>query len=216
MSTTAVAPLVVDLATLTPEALLSVKSQLRPEIEDTVRSEMRTTFELEIVKFKDDLNRQNAEVVKHSVDKWEAEEAKKREPLKPEQIQLMLDKEYATFKLKLEKDGEMIEFTLRELPQFYEKKFFKLVKDTLKDAVAEMGGAQFKLVDGDVLTQITSLMDVFEPALDVMAQGCVICLNPRGTLTWLDVAWIKENLSSERIYSILLAQVEVNRLRPRF
>ena len=148
MSTTAVAPLVVDLATLTPEALLSIKSQVRPEVEDAVRSEMRTTFELEIVKFKDDLTRQNAEIVKRSVDKWEAEEAKKREPLKPEQIQLMLDKEYATFSLKLDKDGEKIEFTLRELPQFYEKKFFKLVKDTLKDAVAEMGGAQFKLEIG--------------------------------------------------------------------
>src|ERR1039458_9342171 len=128
MSTTAVAPFISDLAAFTPEALVSLKNLVRPEVEDAVRSEMRTTFELEIVKFKDDLTRQNAAVVKQSVDRWEAEEAKKREPLKPEQIQLMLDKEYAIFKLKLDKDGEMVEFTLRELPQFYEKKFFKIVK----------------------------------------------------------------------------------------
>ena len=76
--------------------------------------------------------------------------------------------------------------------------------------------SQFKLVDGDLLTQIKSLMDVFEPALDAMAEGCVICLNPKGTLAWLDVAWVRENIASDRQYNILLAQVELNKLRDFF
>jgi hypothetical protein len=49
-----------------------------------------------------------------------------------------------------------------------------------------------------------------------MAEGCVICLNPKGTLAWLDVKWVKDNVSSERIYNILLAQVELNKLRDFF
>lgn len=192
------------------------REKIRQELKGELELQMRQHFEQQLARTTDDLRAQQTIAIKTAVEMWQKKEAEKMAPLSPEAIQQMLDKEYVEFKLKLPKDGKPVAFTLRELPLFYEKKFFKIAKTTLADAVAELGGASFKLTDDDVFGQIVGLMDVFEPVFDVMCACCVICLNHDGELKWLDDEWVGKNLTSYRIMSIIQAQTELNKLRDFF
>lgn len=192
------------------------QEKIRQEIRSELEPEMRQHFEQQLARTKDDLQVQQREAIKTAVEQWQKKEAEKMAPMSPESIQKMLDQEYAEFKLTLPNDGKKVNFILRELPLFYEKKFFKIAKETLADAVAELGGASFKLTDDDVFAQITGLMDVFEPVFDVMCECCVICLNHDGKLEWLNADWVGKNMTSYRIMSVIQAQTELNKLRDFF
>lgn len=200
----------------------SIKLQLRSELEPQIREEFKKKFEVDIALFKDDLRKNNDEMLREAVQKFEEEERKKRIPLSADELQKLLSKEYVTFKVKLQKDNDTIDFILKELPQSVERELYSIAKNSLASASQEFSGFNLRTFEGDVLQKILGMMELFQPLQDILAKCCVLCLDPpRGENKvkkheWLTEAWVIENLSNYRITTIVLAQVEVNKMRDFF
>lgn len=206
MSTTAI------LADISPEQLTSIQAQVRSELEPKLREENA----IELAKFKDTLRQQNDEAIREAIKNFEENERKNRKPLTTDELQVLLSQEYSTFKVVINERGTSREFTLVELPQEIERKFAKIAKNALGDLIKEFGAIDFKSMQGDMAEKLLSLMNLYDPIQDLMAKCCVICLNPWDEDKDITEDWVKRNLANNRILNILLAQVEVNKMRDFF
>lgn len=142
----------------------------------------------------------------------------KMAPPKPEDIQKLLDQEILEFNIDLPgKNGsEKKTFVIRELPQKVEKKIIKVAKTKLVPIAQELSSLTMNLLEGDAAKKIIDLMNAFEPVLDVVTEVCAIVLNPYGDEKDIDVDWVQEHLSTQKIGTIVMAQFECNRLRDFF
>jgi hypothetical protein len=203
-----------------PETTAENPSVIDPKnIELQLRAELEKKNAIDIAKFKDKMRQDNDESLSKAIKDFYEEEKKKRQPLTREQLESLLSAEYVEFTVKVPKDdGTNLSFTLKELPQKFEKEFYKIAKETLLDLVQEYNGKDLKMADGDIAEKIMSLMQVFEPVFDTMVKACVMCLNPykKDEYKFVDDEWVRNNLTSFRIYTIVLAQTEVNKLRDFF
>lgn len=213
----------VSLSDIPAEQLSVLKQQVQSELEPILKEELKQKNTVEIAKFKDELRQEMDAAFGKEIKKFREEEQKKKKPLTQEEIQALLTKEYITFDVKLQdEEGKSHTFTLRELPQGIELELYKGAKNITAKIVKEANQISFKVVDNDLFQNILSLMDVFEPVQDFLAEACSICLNPpRGNpptkkLEWLTPNWVKFNLSNYRIAVIITAQVEVSKMRDFF
>lgn len=189
------------------------------EVESDVEAKYRLKFLDEVEKFKTQLNEQN----KIAMEKTIVEFRKKMEPPTKEDIQLLLDQDYIDFHIKIPYKGKQKgaktvqrDFVIRELPQAIEKKFFSRVKDKLVPLAEEVANITLNLAGGDAARKIVSILDSFEPLLDVLAYAATLALNPYGEEEGIDEEWVRENISSTRIMQIVTAQGEANRMRDFF
>lgn len=201
--------------------LEELKKQVPTEVLSALETELRKVDAIERTKDLAKLKEENTIALTKAVESKFDDFKKSQEPLKPEEIQQMLSQDYVTFKVKVPWLGEgdteaEKEFTIRELPQSAEKKFYQTAKKELLNKVSELAALDFKVIDGDVMQQITGLMEIFEPVFDVLADACVISLNPRGKDSRVDRKWVQDNLTSYRILAVVNAQIEVNKLRDFF
>ena len=202
-----------ELSAVQREELLKVARQ---EIEPSIRSEIESANKVAMAKLFDEMRQNNDVKIQQAISDWRKKQQEDAKPLTTEQIQTMLSKEYVTFKVKLWYEDVEKEFVIRELPQSCEIRLLLKIKKLLSEGIQKLGGASFKLAEGDILVKLNALMELFEPSLNVLSECVVICLDPKGKYEWLTSEWVSANLTNDRILSILQAQVEVNRLRDFF
>ena len=61
-----------------------------------------------------------------------------------------------------------------------------------------------------------AFLELFDESFDMLADAVVMCLNPFGRKKLVDRDWVQNNIGSDRQWSIVTAQIEVNRLRDFF
>jgi len=209
----------ITLEQLSPEALATIEEQLRPVVYEKatkdVLARLKEDNELRMAKVIDDLYQENEKRIQDNIKQWEEAEAKRRKPITGEELQQLLSQKYATFTVKIWSDGKEMEFVLRELPKYYEEMFYGKVKVVLKDAMEKLGGENLRSPSENTWDKIVGLMDLFEPAFNLMAECCAICLSPMDS-SEINAEWVSKNLSSYRIVNIIKAQVELNKLRDFF
>lgn len=181
--------------------------------------EIQTRCEAEITKrvgdIGDQLRKSNSKMIEDTLDVIR----KQYGPPSTEQIQQLLNQEYLEFTVKVPwpgEEGAKHDFVIRELPQSIEKKFFKQIREHLLPRAKDIAALSFELVDGKTEDKIKSLLAAFEPAFDILADGVVLVLNPQGKEAEITRAWVQENVSSARMWSILEAQMMANRMRDFF
>lgn len=145
-------------------------------------------------------------------EKWKAEQ----QPPTPVEIQQMLSQEYVEFQLPLMVGTEKRTFTIRELPQKIERRFYRQFKDQIKEYGPKIAAFTQANMGASFDNQVVAFMDTFDNAFDIIADGVVLVLNPFEKDKEITREWVQENISSSRMWNILQAQIKVNRLRDFF
>lgn len=199
------------------EELTQLKLNLRKEIEPEIRRELKEINDVELAKFKDAMRIENDKTIHEAIVKFEEEERKKRKPLTPEELKILLNQEYVEFPVTLWIEGNKRDFVIREVPGDVEDKFYKIAKNTLSRMLQEYGGMNLKVAAGeDILDKVVGLMDLYEPVQKALAECCAICLDPFAKDNEINSEWVTGNISNGRVLNILLAQVEANKMRDFF
>lgn len=147
-------------------------------------------------------------------EKWKAEQ----KPPTLEDIQLMCSQEYVTLKVKLyDIDKETYrDFTLRELPQSVERRFYRQFRERFKEYGPQIN-AFVQATAGDPEKMIDTFLDSFDNSFDLIAEGVAIVLKASGKENSdIDTEWVQNNVSSSRCWNIVRAQFEIQRLRDFF
>lgn len=212
-----------------PTAVEPVGAQTEQELERKIRSEVRAEerkifeerFEAWKAKELADLEEKQNQSITEELKKIYQKIQDEQKPLTKETIQTLVDQEYAEIPIKIpviSEDGssKTETFILRELPQAIERKFYRQFKDRVKNKGSELAAFSQKAKDESFEKQIVSFLETFDGAFDILVDAVVLILNPFGKRADINAEWVANNISSNRAYSIILAQVEVNRLRDFF
>jgi hypothetical protein len=201
---------------------LSLAELADPELVKSIRAELQTSMRVELEnnltdrmdKFTKELTERNETVVNEELEKIRA----LSKPMTPEDIQVLLSQEYMEFKVQLPgvPDGGTKEFCITELPQSVERKFYNVMRTKVVPLIPIITAVTNKLFEGDALENIKDVVETIEPLMEVMCELAALCLNPRGELAWVTVDWVRDHLSTARMYQVLRAQLEANRLRDFF
>jgi Zn-dependent M16 (insulinase) family peptidase len=194
-----------------------IVDSIRAQVEKEISAQYEAKFTKEIADYQKKLSDQNEEAIQKAI----AEFREEQKPPSQESISQLLSQEYLTFKVKLpveDEEGKPVEkeFTIGELPQRAEKIFYRKFKEQIIPRAADVGALTFEILEGDVAKKITSALESFEPTFDLMADACVLILNPKNKYGYLNKEWVQDNVSSYRQWNIIQAQVQVNRLRDFF
>jgi hypothetical protein len=190
----------------------------KEELEKKIRAELEITYHAAYVKKSEELEttlrEENRKAMQQVVDDWR----NSQKPPNPEEITLLLNQEYAEFKVKLPDPGSgslMKEFTIVELPQTIEKKFYKRLKDHLLPRLGELSALIVRLADEPTDKKILTIIELFEPSFDLLAETVTIILNPYEN-NGVTTQWVQDKISSYRQWNIVLAQERANRIRDFF
>jgi len=131
-------------------------------------------------------------------------------PPSDEQIERLLYPELSEFTVKL---GER-QFSLRELPALYEKKFLRLVEQKLPAIVAEILSFEEHLGEpaGNAAGSFSRILAQAGSALELISEACVLMLDPSGD-AGLTRDFIQQHASTVRQLRILKAQLMLNGAR---
>ena len=188
----------------------------RSIIEQEVSLKLRTTLEAEYTRKLNDtvkaLQEDNRQMMEKVVAEWKEEQR----PPDVNEVRLMLNQEYIEFTLNLNTDKGKKEFLIRELPQSIEKKFYRKVKEKLVPKIREFADITVRIAEGDVESKLMSVIEMFDPALDIVAELVAVVLDPYGKDPSITFEWVQENISSYRQWNIIVAQERVNRVRDFF
>lgn len=188
------------------------QEQLIEEITQKVRQEYDAIYTKRIAEETVRMNEENRAMFQAAVDEWREEQ----KPPTREDISLLLSQEYEELTVKLSVTGGVREFMIRELPQSVERKFFRKAKERLIPKINELAEITVKLTEGDTEKKMASVLEMFEPTLDILAEAVAIILNPFDTDKDVTPQWVQDNVSSFRQWNIVLAQEKVNKLRDFF
>jgi hypothetical protein len=154
---------------------------------------------------------------KKTIDDAIAELKSNMKPPSPEDIQKLLEQELLEFTMKIPLVGDEKEthrtFVIRELPQVIEKKLLRVAKTRLVPLATEISSLTMNLLEGDAAQKIVDLMNAFEPVLDAMADMVVTILDPYEKNKEIDVEWVQNHMTTQKIATVVIAQFECNRLR---
>jgi hypothetical protein len=160
--------------------------------------------------------KQDGEIQKLVAEYFDKMEAEKQPPTK-EQIQTLLDQEYVTFAIKVrDRNNQEKTFTIRELPQEAEKVFYGQFKTRIFDKASSVAALAQETMDRTFEDKIKAFLETFEGAFDLIADATVLVLNFDGADAEVTRAWCQANMTSWRMWNIVKAQMEVNRLRDFF
>ena len=156
------------------------------------------------------LSEDNATMMKNELEKLQKEYA----PLSSSEVGQLLKQEYLEFPVKTrDKNGER-EFVIREMSQAAELKFVKVLQKTIVPRIKEFSSIDW--TSGmTMLDKIQTLVEAIPETLDMLAELCVISLDPYGDES-VTLEWVQKNLSSYRIASIIEAQIMASRVRDFF
>jgi hypothetical protein len=183
------------------------KALLRPE----VRRELEVDYIKKQKEFEETLTEQAKAVWAKAIDDWKKDQA----PLSQKDITQLLAQEYSEYTVPIKgRDRQLKEFTLVELPQASERKMFKILRDKLVPLIKRLVQAEFKLdLDTSTAEKLDSIIEAAPEVLDVLSELVIICLDPYNEDKTISIEWAKDTLSSYRLMTIVMAQVEVNKYR---
>jgi hypothetical protein len=200
---------------------LELRLSLRQEYENLLQVWKNTEF-VALEKSQDEII---AKGLKKYFEDWKAEQT----PPKPEDIQQLLDQEYETFTIPIDvlkytaNDGggetesvEHISFTVRELPQSVEKKFYRQFKDKLLGKLQMLEAFTQAGMDKSFEDKAKAFLGLFDESFDMLAEAVVLVINPFDRRKEINTKWVQDNISSDRQWRIIEAQMKVNRLRDFF
>jgi hypothetical protein len=201
------------------------RSKLELEIRMQLRTEYETLFKIWKNEDLSELEKKQDEVIakglKTYFDKWVEEQ----KPPEPADIQVLLNQEYETFTIPVNyvdyaEDGSetphSMLFTIRELPQTIEKQFYRQFKGRIVGRLSDLEAITQAGMDQPFEKRVQSFLEVFDDGFDVLAEAVQLCLNPFGKKKEITREWIQNNISSDRQWRIVEAQMKVNRLRDFF
>jgi len=209
----------------------SVKFLDRAKIELELRLSFRKEYEQLLQIWKDneltELRAKQDEIIAAGLKKYLLKVQEEQKPPEPEDIQKLLDQEYETFTIPVDvvtagasdAEGDIVTkvtFTIRELPQSIEKKFYRQFKTKLIGKLQMLESFTQSGMDKPFEEKAKSFLELFDESFDMLAEAVVLCLNPFGRRKDIDVAWVQNNISSDRQWRIIEAQMKVNRLRDFF
>jgi len=196
--------------------------QLRINIESDVKGRYEAKFVKDIEDFKERLRIENDQALKVVIDEFK----ESQKPPSLEEVSKLLSQEYLEFVVEVPwvyesgspngSSETTRKFTIRELPQSVEKKFYRKFKGELIPRASDLAALTFEIAGGDAGKKLISLLETLDPGFDLMADAVVMILNPRGAEKEVTREWVQENLSSYRIWNIIYAQTQINRLRDFF
>lgn len=207
------------------DTLVAEAVESREELEVRVRKEVKAEFEglFQVWQAKDlaDLAEKQEATIKEEVAKLVKEYQEKQKPLNAEQIQKMLDQEYAEVQLKLsvnadEDTPQIRRFVIRELPQSVERKFYRQFVERVRDQAPKLAAFQQRSMDQPFEKVLVDFMDAFDGGFDILAGAVAIIINPFDKDKEITPEWVATHVASNRQLSIVMAQVEVNKLRDFF
>jgi len=204
---------------------MPITDKIRAEVEAEIKAIYEAKWVKEVADIRQKLTDQNEIAIQKAIEELRAE----LKPPSKEDISQLLSQEYLEFKVDIPwsdppegSDANLVgseahtrTFVIRELGQSKEKAFYKKLKEQIIPRAADIGSLTFELLEGDTAKKIISAIETFEPAFDLMADACMMLLDPKGKEK-LTLNWIQDNLSSYRQWNIINAQLQVNRLRDFF
>lgn len=195
------------------------EAELTKRITDEVTALLEAEYLDKLNKFQDELTQRSNEAIAAALDEWRKDQEAKE--LSDDDLSKLLNQEYATFTVKIPVQGEEAPptdrtFTLRELPQSIEKKFIKNMVVKIKPHLQAIAAITEKVIEGTITTKLETILDSFEPGLEIMADTVVMILNPFGKETDVTTDWVSTNISTRRQWNIIQAQERLNNLRSFF
>ena len=197
---------------LTPEMV-----ELYKKIDGKLKLDYEQRFiiwkKTELAEIQKDADDKIRDMVGEFWEKWKAEQ----EPLTPQAIQQLLNQEYGQFPIKIfaARERKEHEFTIRELPQRIERKFYRQFQKRLKEYGPQLNAFAQANMGQPFEKQLEAFMEAFDNAFDVLAETVILCIDPFEEEK-LTVEWVQDNISSQRMFNIIKAQMEANRLRDFF
>jgi hypothetical protein len=195
--------------------------QKEQEIRLQVRLEMEELLKIwkqnELTEIRKEYEKLLQEGTKKAFDEWKAEQT----PPTSEDIQKLLSQEYETFNLPVvfaDDAGETknVAFVIRELPQSAEKKFYRQFKSKVLDKVSMLAAFDQENMNAKFEDKLKAIIEMIDDGFDVLAEAVAIILNPFGKTSYINTKWVQDNISSDRQWRILEAQIHVNRLKDFF
>jgi len=195
------------------------------EIEKKIREEYEGKFAVWKTKELAELEAQQDVQIQDAVLKYVEEWKEKQKPPSKDEIQLLLSQEYVDFELLIkyadptdDEPSRMAQkpFTIRELPQDVEKKFYQMFRKHLTEHLPELNAFMQKNLDKSFEEKANSFMEAFEGSFDILAETVVLVLNPYNKISWLTLEWVQSHISSMRQWNIVQAQIDANKLRDFF
>ena len=205
--------------TLSPEWI--DRQRWEADLRLKLRAEYEQLFDLwkadELDKVRKEYDIVVAEGIKKSIEEWKAEQ----KPPTHEEIQELLAQEYEQFTLPVNYLGTDNEeknesFTIRELPQAAEIKFYKQFKSKIISKVAMLQAFDQENLNATFEDKAKAMLEIIDDGFNVLADAVVIILNPFDKNKDIDRTWVQQNISSDRQWRILEAQLKVNRLKDFF
>lgn len=162
------------------------------------------------------LKQENESTIKEGLQKYWEEYQKSLKPPTHEEIQELLNQEYEEFTVKLNIEGIVKTFTIRELPQEAEMKFFKLFQEKILEKSQSLSAFAQESIDKPFEEVAKAFLDLFNQLPGLLSASVKICLNYDDSDKMITQEWIQKNISSDRQWRIAEAQVAVNRLKDFF
>ena len=202
---------------VTQEAPETVE-QMEARVKAGLTKEFEERFEIWKAKELANLAESQEAVIKTEVQKLVKEYQDKQKPLEIGEIQKLVEQEYAevTLQVKVRGSANRKSFTIGELPQSVERKFYKQFVAEVKKHGTQMAAIVQANMDESFEKILENFLDGFDGAFPIMAEATAIILNPFDEDKDVTAEWVSQNISSNRQLSIIMAQVEVNRLRDFF
>lgn len=202
---------------------LAIRKQERDDAEKHFKELLEIWKATELADLDEKMSFQIQKDVQELVDKWIAEQG----PPSKDQIQVLLDQEYATFPLKVRVEDTSdnpatetgyteMEFVITELPQTIEKEFFKKFKKQILDLAPQINAWVQSNMDKSVEDRVRGFLETVDGGMELMAEAVVLVLNPRGKKAYVTKEWVQFNVSSLRQWNILQAQLDASKLRDFF
>jgi hypothetical protein len=197
------------------------RARIKAEVEVEVRAAYESIFKLWKLDELDKVRKESEDIAKEGIEKLFAKWKEEQKPPSHDDIQLLLGQEYETFTLKLdsmdasgEEQSEM--FTIRELPQAAEKKFYRQFKDKILSKAGALEAFTQAGIDKPFEEKAKAFLDLFEDSFDMLADAVVIVLNPFNKKQLITRDWVQNNISSNRQWQMVEAQIQVNKLKDFF
>lgn len=179
-------------------------------LRDSVRKEMDAEFITKFEKEVAELRTRNEVAIKAAIEDMQ----KRMKPPTPTEIQMALGQEYVSIDVKLPCSGVAREFTLCELPMGVERKFYRMLTEKLQPRIKQVA----ELISNKLVTEQTlgAVFEMLDPTLDLVGDLVALALNPFGEHKDVDGAWVTANLPLWRCWNVIMAQININRVRDFF
>jgi hypothetical protein len=202
---------------------LELRVILRQEFEQLF--EIWKTKELSVLKEEQDV------IIKKGLEELYVKYKEEQKPPTTEEIAALLNQEYESFPVKVQVEDSTDDttgeakystelFTIRELPQTAELKFYDILQNKILTKTSELQAFTQESIDMPFEQKVKSILSVGGEAFGLMAETVLIVLNPFGKRKVkgkeIDRDWIQNNISSNRQWSIVEAQLKVNRVKDFF